>query len=177
MLAATLGYDEKTGVSPTTYKAPKDLAQNTAAKQTALGWIDANESAITKLNDDVWQYAELSLREWKSSQATANLLKANGFTIEWGSAGFPTAFVATYGNGGPVLGFNAEYDALAKQIQQTPPGEERDGLIAEISKVMAETMPQVYLADTRYLQAFGASIDGYHNAPNGAILVYHLTKG
>ncbi|MGW5780408.1 hypothetical protein [Streptomyces sp. NPDC003863] len=112
VLAATLGHDERTGVSPATYQAPKGLAQNTAAKQTALDWIGANEAAITKLSDDVWQHAELSLREWKSSLATASLLKANDFTVTWGSAGFPTAFVATYGTEGPVIGFNAEYDAL-----------------------------------------------------------------
>ncbi|SEE58430.1 aminobenzoyl-glutamate utilization protein B [Streptomyces sp. TLI_105] len=112
VLAATLGHDERSGVSPATYKPPTGLARSTAAKQTALGWIGANEGAITRLSDDVWRHAELSLREWKSSLATAALLKANGFTVTWGSAGFPTAFVATYGTEGPVIGFNAEYDAL-----------------------------------------------------------------
>ncbi|WP_431953405.1 amidohydrolase [Actinacidiphila sp. bgisy167] len=112
VLAATLGYDEKMGVSPATYRAPDGLAEDTAAKRTALDWIAAHENVITKLSDDVWEYAELSLREWKSSLATAHLLKANGFRVQWGSAGLPTAFVATYGSGGPVIGFNAEYDAL-----------------------------------------------------------------
>ncbi|GCB51992.1 hypothetical protein [Streptomyces sp. NL15-2K] len=64
MLATTLGYDERTGPSPATHRAPEGLAKNSAAK------------------------------------------------VEWGSAGFPTAFVATYGTEGPVPGFNAEYDAL-----------------------------------------------------------------
>ncbi|WP_257042231.1 hypothetical protein [Streptomyces sp. TLI_55] len=63
VLAATLGYDEKMGVSPATYRAPKGLAQNTAAKQTALDWIAAEQGAITRLSDEVWQHAELSLRE------------------------------------------------------------------------------------------------------------------
>lgn len=112
VLAATLGYDEKTGVSPATYRAPKGLARNTAAKQTALDWIAAEEGAITRLSDEVWQHAELSLREWKSSLAHAKLLQDNGFTVTWGAGGFPTAFVATYGTEGPVIGFNAEYDAL-----------------------------------------------------------------
>jgi aminobenzoyl-glutamate utilization protein B len=112
VLAATLGYDERTGVSPTGYTPPAGLAKSTEAKRTALDWIGAHESTITKLSDDVWSHAELSLREWKSSLATAKVLAAEGFAIEWGSAGFPTAFVATYGSGGPVLGFNAEYDAL-----------------------------------------------------------------
>ncbi|MBQ0888702.1 amidohydrolase [Streptomyces sp. RM72] len=112
VLAATLGYDESTGVTAAGYRPPTGLARSTPAKDTALNWIGANEGAITKLSDEVWRHAELSLREWKSSLATARLLQDNGFSVEWGSGGFPTAFVATYGNGGPVLGFNAEYDAL-----------------------------------------------------------------
>ncbi|MFE2050889.1 amidohydrolase [Streptomyces sp. NPDC059459] len=112
VLAATLGYDESTGVTAAGYRPPTGLARSTPAKDTALNWIRAHEGAITKLSDEVWRHAELSLREWKSSLATARLLQDNGFSVEWGSGGFPTAFVATYGNGGPVLGFNAEYDAL-----------------------------------------------------------------
>lgn len=119
VLAATLGYDETHGVHPATYRAPTGLAMSTAAKSTALEWIDANKSALTGLSDRIWEHAELSLREWKSSTAHADLLKANGFTIEWGSAGFPAAFVATYGTGGPVLGFNAEYDALPGLSQKS----------------------------------------------------------
>ncbi|MEV7283185.1 amidohydrolase [Streptomyces sp. NPDC093252] len=112
VLAATLGHDEKTGVYAAEYRAPTGLAGSTDAKRTALAWIDTNRAALTGLSDDIWRHAELSLREWKSSLAAAAVLRANGFTIEWGSAGFPTAFVATYGSGGPVIGFNAEYDAL-----------------------------------------------------------------
>ncbi|XVU21511.1 amidohydrolase [Actinoplanes sp. CA-054009] len=112
VLAATLGADELAGVDPATYRAPTGLAATTAAKTTALSWIDANQATLTGLSDRIWRLAELSLREWQSSRATADLLRANGFRIEWGAGGFPTAFVATYGSGGPVLGFNAEYDAL-----------------------------------------------------------------
>lgn len=117
VLAATLGYDEKAGVLPATYSAPTGLAKDTPSKETALGWISGNQGKIIGLSDEVWKHAELSLREWKSSLATARLLEAHGFTVEWGYAGFPTAFVATYGNGGPVLGFNAEYDALPSLSQ------------------------------------------------------------
>ncbi|MET7518949.1 hypothetical protein ABZS88_37055 [Streptomyces sp. NPDC005480] len=112
VLAATLGHDERTGVSPRHLPGPEGLAKSTAAKQTALDWITANESTITALGDDVWQHAELSLREGKSSRAHARLLQDNGSIVKWGSADLPTAFVAAYGTEGPVIGFNAEYDAL-----------------------------------------------------------------
>ncbi|MFI5735035.1 amidohydrolase [Kribbella sp. NPDC051587] len=112
VLGASLGYDEKTGVSPSDYRPPTDLARSSDAKSAAITWIEANAAEVTKLSDDVWGYAELSLREWKSSLATAALLRKYGFSIRWGAGGFPAAFVATFGQGGPVLGFNAEYDAL-----------------------------------------------------------------
>ncbi|GHH80248.1 aminobenzoyl-glutamate utilization protein B [Streptomyces sulfonofaciens] len=123
VLGATLGHDERTGVSPATYRAPTGLAQDSEAKSTALAWIDTASSEIVRLNDDVWKYAELSLREWKSSLAVAALLKKYGFDVEWGAGGFPAAFVATYGSGGPVIGFNAEYDALPGLSQKAGAGE------------------------------------------------------
>ncbi|MEU3855317.1 amidohydrolase [Streptomyces sp. NPDC029554] len=147
VLAATLGHDEKAGISPTTYRAPRGLAKDTAAKRTALEWIGANEAAIVRLSDEIWQHAELSLREWKSSLATAKLLQANGFTIEWGSAGFPTAFVASYGNEGPVIGFNAEYDALPGLSQK---------------KGVATHDPLVYNYDA-YGPTYGAGHGDAHN--------------
>ncbi|MED7931817.1 hypothetical protein SMD20_46885 [Nonomuraea sp. LP-02] len=79
---------------------------------TATDWIGENAAALTELADRIWAYAEPSLREWRSAAATAELLRAHGFTIAWGTAGLPAAFVATHGDRGPVLGFNVEYDAL-----------------------------------------------------------------
>lgn len=118
VLGASLGYDERTGVNPATYQAPAGQAMASDAKSAALAWIDSNAAEIIKLSDDIWKFAELSVREWQSSLATATLLKKYGFTIKWGVGGFPAAFVATYGQGGPVLGFNAEYDALPGLSQQ-----------------------------------------------------------
>jgi aminobenzoyl-glutamate utilization protein B len=112
--AATQGFDERLGISAANYAPPSKLAKPSSAKDSALGWIDDNHNVITGLSDQIWNFAELSLREWESSLATAELLHRKGFTIEWGTAGMPAAFVATYsnGHGGPTLGFNAEYDAL-----------------------------------------------------------------
>ncbi|WP_432167284.1 amidohydrolase [Streptomyces sp. bgisy031] len=96
------------------YKAPEGLAEDSPAKSSALGWITSNSSRITGLNEEIWEHAELSLREWNSSVAEAGFLEKAGFDVTFGTAGFPTAFTATfsYGGGGPVLGFSGEYDAL-----------------------------------------------------------------
>ncbi|MCM4084265.1 peptidase dimerization domain-containing protein [Paractinoplanes hotanensis] len=123
VLAATLGYDERVGFDPVGYRAAAGLATSTPAKETALAWVAANSAALTGLSDRIWDFAELSLREWKSSLATAELLGRHGFRISWGAAGLPAAFVATYGSGGPVLGFNAEYDALPGLSQRRGVGQ------------------------------------------------------
>ncbi|NBE52925.1 amidohydrolase [Streptomyces sp. YC537] len=96
------------------YQAPEGLAEDSAAKTAALAWISSNADRITGLNEEIWDNAELSLREWKSSIAEAEFLEKSGFQVEFGTAGFPTAFTATFrqGSGGPSLGFSGEYDAL-----------------------------------------------------------------
>ena len=82
------------------------------AKQTALDWIDQNTSELVKLSDAIWDYAEAGFLEHKSAGAQIALLEKHGFTIEKGVAGMPTAFVASYGSGQPVIGLLGEYDAL-----------------------------------------------------------------
>lgn len=68
---------------------------------------------MKRIAHEVWQLAELSLQEVKSAQVLLDVLQKHGFTItSRGTAGIPTAFLAEYGSGGPVLGFLAEYDAL-----------------------------------------------------------------
>jgi aminobenzoyl-glutamate utilization protein B len=96
------------------YAPATGRAKDSNPKATAVGWIDNNASKLIELNDEVWQRAELSLREWDSALAHADLLRRHGFSIDWHTAGLPAAFIATYtnGHGGPAIGFNAEYDAL-----------------------------------------------------------------
>ncbi|MDT0612261.1 amidohydrolase [Streptomyces lancefieldiae] len=107
------------------YTPPEGLAEDSAAKRTALAWIEQHASRITDLNDEIWEQAELSLREWNSSLAQADFLRKSGFDIEFGTAGFPTAFTATYrqGKGGPAIGFSGEYDALPGLSQKAGAGE------------------------------------------------------
>ncbi|MCB2108983.1 MAG: amidohydrolase, partial [Rhodobacteraceae bacterium] len=89
------------------------LAADTAAlKNRAIKFIDSRTDVLAKANRDIWTFAEPGLAEFKSSQELQDLLTAEGFKVEAGIAGMPTAFVATYGSGGPVIGILAEFDAL-----------------------------------------------------------------
>jgi len=82
-------------------------------KESAWGWIDENREHIIELSDKVWKYAELGLVEEKSMRLLSGELEKQGFSVERGVAGMPTAFVATWSNGkGPTIGLMGEYDAL-----------------------------------------------------------------
>jgi aminobenzoyl-glutamate utilization protein B len=61
---------------------------------------------------DIWDYAEPIFEEYKSAKRLADLLQDEGFTVNFGVAGMPTAFVAEWGSGEPIVGYMAEYDAL-----------------------------------------------------------------
>ena len=69
----------------------------------------------------IWNYAEVGYKEVQSSALLQQTLKENGFTVESGVAGMPTAFVATYGSGAPVIGILAEFDALPGLSQTNAP--------------------------------------------------------
>ena len=90
-------------------------------KRDAWSWIDSQTQVLETANLNIWSYAEIGLAESKSSKELQDLLVANGFSIETGVAGMPTAFVATYGNSGPVIGILAEFDALPGVSQAASP--------------------------------------------------------
>ena len=84
----------------------------TPAKKTAISWVDGSKANFEEIAKYLWDNPELSLVEFKASAKLQDYLAKNGFKIEKGVAGMPTAFVATWGSGKPVIGFLCEYDAL-----------------------------------------------------------------
>ncbi|MBT9260160.1 MAG: amidohydrolase [Clostridiales bacterium] len=87
----------------------------------AHDFIDAHRLRWEQLALDIWHYAELALHEERSSLRLQEELKKEGFTIETGIGGMPTAFVATWGSGRPIIGFLGEFDALAGLSQKPVP--------------------------------------------------------
>lgn len=92
-----------------------------ALKNEAAATIQTDYDAYKKIALNIWDFAELGYKENKSTALLQNALKENGFIVEAGVAGMPTAFVATYGNGSPVIGILAEYDALPGISQDNSP--------------------------------------------------------
>lgn len=85
---------------------------NAAAQIDIPQFLDSRYSETEEIARMLWEYAEVGYQEEKSSALLQETLSAEGFEIEVGVAGMPTAFVASYGGGGPVIAILAEYDAL-----------------------------------------------------------------
>lgn len=104
--------------------APLPLSASTKKKEAATTAIEKRRTELIALSDQIWTFAETALRETKSSRILADYAEQNGFKIERGVSGMPTAFVATYGEGNPIIGILGEYDALPGISQKASPEKE-----------------------------------------------------
>jgi len=94
---------------------------DTALKFRAISDIQSHYDEYKKIALQIWDYAEVGYKEVKSSALLQKTLTENGFMVKAGVADIPTAFVATYGSGSPVIGILAEFDALPGLAQQAVP--------------------------------------------------------
>lgn len=96
-------------------------AKLTSLKKEAFSWLESNKQELSQINDKIWSFAEVAMEEYESSELLASYLEKMGFDVTRGIAGMPTAFVAVYGSGEPVIGILAEYDALPGLSQEKIP--------------------------------------------------------
>lgn len=85
----------------------------TQEKQLAIETIEQKKDIITHVADSIWEFAEISLKEFKSAELYCEVLEKEGFAVEKKVSGIETAFCASFGKGRPVIGILAEYDALS----------------------------------------------------------------
>ena len=104
-------------------------AQAQDPKDRAVQSLDARYAHYAGLARQIWSFAEVGYQEVKSSAALQGELRQAGFNVEAGVAGMPTAFVASFGQGSPVIGILAEFDALPGLSQDAVA--ERKPLVAE----------------------------------------------
>ncbi|MBI9043193.1 MAG: amidohydrolase [Anaerolineaceae bacterium] len=81
-------------------------------KQDIVLWLEDNQQDFISQSEQIWQFAEIAHKEFKSARLQASYLEKQGFSITWNIGGLKTAFVAEWGEGKPVLGFIGEFDAL-----------------------------------------------------------------
>ncbi|MBR3554355.1 MAG: amidohydrolase [Oscillospiraceae bacterium] len=83
------------------------------AKKLAQDYIDQRGGEFAALSHQIWEYAELSLKEFRSAALYVEKLKAEGFSVRENLGGIPTAFSGAWGSGRPVIGILGEFDALS----------------------------------------------------------------
>lgn len=95
-----------------------------ANKKQVVTTIESQASKLTDISNKIWAHAEIAFQETESHKLLADYAEANGFTVERGVAEIPTAFVATYGSGKPVIGILGEFDALPGLSQKAVPNKD-----------------------------------------------------
>ena len=131
-------------------RRPQGTLMIDQAKATALRWVDDNHQDWSSWNALIWDFAETAWREYRSADWYVRKLTGEGFTVEEGSGGMPTAFSASWTNGkGPAVMTYAEYDAVPGNCQ----------------------IADVYRAPRRGLSRFAAG----HTDPHSAVGIGALT--
>src|SRR5262245_20360146 len=80
--------------------------------------VDGMQENIQKMNDTVFSFAEPGFQEFETSKYLTGILRQNGFTIQEGVAGIPTAFTARWGSGKPVIALGSDIDDIPQASQK-----------------------------------------------------------
>ncbi|MGA1545808.1 MAG: amidohydrolase, partial [Flavobacteriaceae bacterium] len=103
---------------------PVQAQQIKTIKKDLQKSIEQKQKELTTLSDAIWEAAETSLEEYKSSKLLKDYARQNGFEITENVAEISTAFMAKYGSGKPVIGILGEFDANAGISQKRQPTKE-----------------------------------------------------
>ncbi len=87
-------------------------------KQEAETEVEHRQVFVQQMVDQIFSYGELGFQEFETSRYLTSVMEKNGFTVERGVAGVPTAWVATYGSGKPVIGFITDVDCIPRASQK-----------------------------------------------------------
>jgi aminobenzoyl-glutamate utilization protein B len=96
--------------------APDPKAE--ALKVAVVEEVDRLRTLTQQMVDSIFSFGELGFQEFETSRYLVNILKANGFTVEEGIAGIPTAWVATWGSGKPVIALGSDIDGIPQVSQK-----------------------------------------------------------
>jgi len=87
-------------------------------KKDAIAGVESRTKLAQVMVDTVFSYSELGYQEFHSSKYLSDLLESNGFKVERGIAGIPTAFMATWGSGKPVIALGSDVDCIPQASQK-----------------------------------------------------------
>ena len=97
------------------------LGHENQNKQAVINSVNAQFEDLRDLSDRIWSYEEIAFEETRSAADLVSYAKSNGFKVTTGIGEMPTAFVAEYGSGEPIIGILGEFDALPGLSQKTVP--------------------------------------------------------
>ncbi len=89
-----------------------------ALKQEAVAEVDGLQTLTQQMVDEIFSFSELGFQEFETSRYVTGILEKNGFQVERNVAGIPTAWVATYGSGKPVIAFITDLDCIPRASQK-----------------------------------------------------------
>ena len=113
---------------PVTTPPRRDDARVARLKQDAIREVDAQQKKIQEMVDMIFSFGELGYQEFETSKYLTGILRQNGFTVTEGIAGMPTAWVAKWGSGKPVISLGSDIDGIP-QASQKPGVAYRDPLV------------------------------------------------
>jgi aminobenzoyl-glutamate utilization protein B len=117
------------GPDPFPTNIPADDPRITGLKQQAIRMVDSMSTLTQQIVDQLFSFSELGMQEVETEKYLTGLLQRNGFRIERGVGGMPTAWVARWGTGKPVLALGSDIDGIP-QANQKPGVSYRDAIVA-----------------------------------------------
>jgi aminobenzoyl-glutamate utilization protein B len=112
LIAGTASFAE----DPT--RSKDDIARIETFKTVVANGVEARRKLAQVMNDTVFSFGELAYQEFETSKYLTGVLEKNGFSVERGIAGIPTAWVARWGSGRPVIALGSDIDCLPKASQK-----------------------------------------------------------
>jgi aminobenzoyl-glutamate utilization protein B len=98
--------------------APKDDARTERLKSEAIKDVESMKEFTQQMVDSIFSFAELGFQEVETNRYLIDILKKNGFSVQEGIAGIPTAFMATWGSGKPVIALGSDIDGIPQASQK-----------------------------------------------------------
>ena len=87
-------------------------------KSEALVSVAGKQKAVQEMVDMIFSFGELGFQEFETSKYLTDILSKNGFAVEKGIANIPTAWMAKWGNGSPVIALGSDIDCIPKASQK-----------------------------------------------------------
>jgi aminobenzoyl-glutamate utilization protein B len=108
---------------------PATASDLATLKTEAIARVDANRALTQQIVDSLFSFGELGFHEFETQRYLTAILEAHGFKVEHGTAGIPSAWIATWGSGKPVISLGTDVDALP-QLSQKPGVVYQDPIVA-----------------------------------------------